>query len=250
MMRLLLTRFSAALLLALALPSLALAIGPSLVKHRFKLPPSADLVYAVKVSQSGLSLKGEAVLRWSVSGNRYSINTETRSPLLGRVMESKSEGLIDAFGLAPLQLTEKRMRKPPYGASFDRENRVIRLTESPQTYPIVGGEQDHTSIMLQLVAVARGAPKKFTNGSEWKFFVVSRKSAEVWTFRVIRQEKIGTPMGELQTVHVSRLQPEGGREQQIELWLAPSLDWLPARMNFHDADGTQSEQVLQAIDRK
>ncbi|MBS1170358.1 MAG: hypothetical protein H6R01_1276 [Burkholderiaceae bacterium] len=249
MMQLLwLRRAVVAMLVMLALP--VQAVEHPAIKYRIKLPPSADLVYAVQFSQHGLTLNGESVLRWRVSGNRYGLNNEMRSSLLGKAMESKSEGMIDAFGLAPLQLTEKRMRKPASSATFDREHRLIRLTDAPQTYPLHGGEQDRASIMLQLVSVARGAPQKFVSGSEWKFFVVGRKSAETWTFRVIRKEKISTPMGEVQAVRITRLLPEGSREQQLELWLAPSLDWFPVRVSFHDADGTQSDQKLLRIEKK
>ncbi|MBS1187300.1 MAG: hypothetical protein H6R04_1318 [Burkholderiaceae bacterium] len=249
-MRLLLwlRRAVAAMLLVLALP--LLANEHPAVKYRFRLPPSADLVYAVQFSQHGLTLNGEAVLRWRVAGNRYQLSSETRSSLLGKALESKSEGVIDPFGLAPLQLTEKRMRKPAYGATFDREHRIVRLTDAPQTYPLIGGEQDRASIMLQLVSVARGVPQKFVSGSEWKFFVVGRKDAEIWTFRVIRQERINTPMGAIQAVRITRLLPEGSREQQLDLWLAPSLDWFPVRVSFHDADGTRSDQKLLRLEKK
>ncbi|MEA5097199.1 MAG: DUF3108 domain-containing protein [Burkholderiaceae bacterium] len=239
-----------ALLMLAAVSSLpALAADHPSVKRHFKLPPPATLVYAVKATQNGFQLKGEMVLRWTASGGRYALDSETRSSLLGKALESRSEGIIDGFGLAPQEFTEKKMRKAPYGASFDRNSRVIRLTESPQTYPIKGGEQDRSSILLQLVAVARGAPQKFTNGSEWKFFVVGRKSAETWTFRVIRRETVKTALGDIPAVHMVRLQQAGSREQQLDVWLAPSLDWFPVRVNFQDADGTRSEQVLQRIER-
>ena len=240
-----------AMLMLAAMPlAQAFAADHPSVKHQFKLPPPATLVYAAKVTQSGFQLKGEMVLRWTVSGGRYALGSETRSSLLGKVLESRSEGVIDGFGLAPLEFTEKKMRKAPYGASFDRKNRSIRLTESPQTYPIKGGEQDRSSILLQLVAVARGAPQNLTKGSEWKFFVVGRKSAETWTFRVIGRETVKTAQRDVSAVHLMRLQPDGLREQQLDVWLAPALDWFPARVIFHDADGTRSEQVLQRIEKK
>ena len=113
-----------------------------------------------------------------------------------------------------------------------------------------GGEQDRSSILLQLVAVARGAPQNLTKGSEWKFFVVGRKSAETWTFRVIGRETVKTAQRDVSAVHLMRLQPDGLREQQLDVWLAPALDWFPAQVIFHDADGTRSEQVLQRIEKK
>jgi hypothetical protein len=85
-------------------------------KRPFNLPPSAELHYAISAKQSGLDLKGEGLVKWTQSKTAYSVNTETRAMLLGKILETSSEGSIDAYGLAPSRFVESACaanRPPP-----------------------------------------------------------------------------------------------------------------------------------------
>lgn len=216
-------------------------------KYPFSPPPSADLQYTVRAQQKGLMLKGTAHIRWTASPTTYAVAVETHTSLIGKLMESRSEGAIDGFGLAPRALTEKRFRKPPYTVSFDRAARTIRFSESAATYPIKGGEQDRTSIAWQVAAVARAAPDKLKADTQWTFFVAGRKNADAWTFRVVGRETVRTPLGDLATVHIAKLPSKSREQQTLDLWLAPSLGGYPARIVFKDSNGTDLDQVLQSI---
>lgn len=211
--------------------------------------PSADLFYSIRSRQSGFSLSGTAKVEWRGQGRQYSISTQTEAALLGRIQEARSSGAIDDFGLAPLESTEKRFRKPLVATRFDRQEKAIRFTESELSYPLRGGEQDRTSVIWQLVAVARGAPSKFKAGSDWQFFVAGRRDAQTWAFKVLGQEIIDTPLGALQAVHVLKAPPPDSQEQQLDIWLAPARDWYPVRLRFADADHDFIEQTLQRIER-
>ncbi|MGZ5819628.1 MAG: DUF3108 domain-containing protein, partial [Burkholderiaceae bacterium] len=81
------------------------------IKHKFDLPPSADLTYSIKAKQSGFSLDGSATLKWLAANHTYSIMMETRAMLLGKIIDTKSHGEIDDYGLAPVDFTEKRISK-------------------------------------------------------------------------------------------------------------------------------------------
>lgn len=218
------------------------------IRYPYKLPPSADLSYSVKVRLYGISLNGSAIMNWRANERRYSLATETRSSFVGKVVEARSEGFINSFGLAPVKMTEKRFSKPPYSAHFDHHNKIISFTATKQTYPIYGGEQDRNSILLQVAAVARGMSKEINKGVEWTFFVVGRRSAQAWTFRVLGKENVETPMGSVPAFHIARLQPENARKQQIELWLAPTLNWYPVRIVFKDKR-QNIEQVLTRVEK-
>ena len=211
--------------------------------------PSADLFYAIKSKQNGLSLSGTAKLAWRIQGRQYSIDSQTDAMLLGRVLEAGSSGAIDEFGLAPLQSTEKRLRKPLSTTHFDRQDKTIRFTESELAYPLQGGEQDRSSIIWQLIAVARGAPKQFKAGSQWQFFVAGQRDAQTWSFKVVGKETIDTPLGRLQAIHVLRAPPPDSKEQQLDIWLAPARGWYPVRLRFSEADHDFIEQTLQRIDK-
>ncbi|MYM35991.1 DUF3108 domain-containing protein [Duganella sp. FT94W] len=239
---------SAALLLAFA----AHAADPDhpSVKRPTNPPPSADLSYNLKVKQSGLSLGGVATVQWRAGDGKYSINAESRAAIFGKVVENQSEGLLDDFGLAPLTFHEKRIRKDPYTTSFKRDTKTIAFTESDTTYPLIGGEQDRLSAQWQLAAIARAAPDKFKPGSEWNMFVAGRRDAEPWSFKVTGIETIQTGAGEVSAVHLVKEPPAKSPGQQVDLWLAPSMDWYPVRVRFNDPDGDFVDQVLDKVVKK
>lgn len=216
-------------------------------RYATDLAPSADLFYQISARQSGFSLSGTAKVEWRTHERQYSISNQTDAMLLGRILEADSRGAIDAFGLAPLQSTEKRFRKPLTTTRFERQNQAIRFTESDLSYPLRGGEQDRTSAIWQLIAVARGAPKRFEAGSQWQFFVAGRRDAETWSFRVIGREEIDTPLGTLPAIHVRKAAPPDSSDQQLDIWLAPTRNWYPVRLRFADADHDFVEQTLQRI---
>jgi hypothetical protein len=217
------------------------------VKRAFSLPPSAELSYSIQAKQSGLDLKGEALVKWSGSKESYSVNAETRAMLLGKILETSSEGTIDAYGLAPARFVEKRLRREPSTTTFNREQNKISFTQSTDTFPLNGGEQDRTGITWQLVAVARANAAKFVPGSEWTFFVAGPRDAEQWSFKVVGREKIKTANGETNAVHLFRAPPPDDQGQKLDIWLAPSMEWYPVRLKFTDPDGDYIEQTLDSV---
>lgn len=233
---------------ALAAPTVAEEVTP--IKRQANPPPSADLFYAIQADYSALSMSGEGVVRWSTNGKRFSVRAETTTPTFGKLLESQSKGVITAYGLAPTDLIEKRFRKPPHTVTFDHRAKTIRFSASQQTYPIKGGEQDRTSITWQIVSIARGAPVAVQPGAEWSFFVAGRKNAEAWTFRVVGEETVSTPMGDFSAIHIKKLPSKSRENQQLNLWLAPALDWYPVQMVFKDTKGIDLYQTLQRIDRR
>jgi hypothetical protein len=220
-------------------------------KYKTNVPPSADLSYAIRARQSGLTLQGDAIVRWAVSNRKFEVTSETRSSLVGKILEVKSEGAIDEYGLAPARFSEKRFRKDRVTTSFDRAARTIRFGGgSPRSYALKGGEQDRNSALWQLISIARAAPAQFKPGSEWSFVVAGHSDAEPWVFKVQKREKIPTPAGEMNAVHVSRAAPPDSKDQALDIWLAPTLEWYPVRLRFTDSNGDFIEQTLEQARKK
>lgn len=219
-------------------------------KYRVNIPPSADLSYKIKSRQKGFPLEGDGVIRWSTGDRKFSVSNEARAVLIGKILDARSEGVIDDYGLAPVSFTEKRFRKSAVTTSFDRAAGVIRFPESDQTLPISGGEQDRSSAVWQLISIARAAQGRFKAGSEWTFTVAGRRDADTWTFKVLKPEKIDTPLGKINTLHITRVNEPGSGDQQIDIWLAPQQEWYPARIRYSESDGDFIEQTVEKIERK
>jgi hypothetical protein len=245
----LLKHMACGVLLAAAL-GLAGAAEHVAIKRPVDVPPSADLNYSIKARQKGFSINGDAVVNWRVADGKYTLRADTRAMLLGSILENRSEGLIDGFGVAPTKFYEKRLRHDPWTTTFDRAGNSISFTEGKLVYPIKGGEQDRSSVPWQLVAVARAAPEKFTPGSEWTFFVAGRRDAEPWTFKVLKKESIRTGLGPVEALHLVKLPPPDSKDQTLDIWLAPSLEWYPVRLRFTDNDDEFVDQTLEKIVKK
>jgi len=236
--------------IALLVSAAASAQDHPAIKRPVDLPPAADLSYTITARQKGFTLNGEATVSWRTGEGKYSVTSETRASILGKILNNKSEGAIDSFGLAPAIFHEKRFRKDPSTATFDRAARILSFEGDKQTYPLLGGEQDRASAQWQLAAVARGAPEKFTPGSEWKFFVAGRRDADAWVFKVVRREKLATGLGMIDTVHLVKAPPSDAKGQHLDLWLAPGHEWYPVKLRFSEGDGEYVEQVIRTIVRK
>ncbi|MEW6762011.1 MAG: DUF3108 domain-containing protein [Pseudomonadota bacterium] len=235
------------LLLAGAIGAATAQDAPASAKRPFELPPSADLHYELQARQRGFSLKGEAIVTWRTGDGKYNIKAESKVPVLGTITDDRSSGAIDAWGLAPAEFVEKRMRKDPTTATFDREAKSLSFSESKQVYPLKGGEQDRVSITWQLAAVARAAGDKFKTGSKWPFFVAGRRDAESWVFEVVRREKVRTGLGEVDAVLVSRQPVANKKDQSLEIWLAPQHEWYPVKLRYQEGEKEQIEQTLNTV---
>ena len=228
----------------------AMAGEHPVIRRPVSVPPSADLAYKIDARQKGISLGGEALVSWRAGDGRFSASNLMKAQILGKILENRSEGRIDEFGLAPSRFHEKRFRKDPTTANFDRAAQLISFENDKSTYPILGGEQDRGSAQWQLAAVARAQPDKFVPGSEWKFFVVGRRDAEVWSFRVVNHEVIKTGIGSLTAVHFAKAPSADQKGQHIDVWLAPTQEWYPVKIRFSDEDGEFVEQTIQSIVKK
>lgn len=217
---------------------------------RAEAPPSADLTYSVQAMQKGFTLDGESVVNWRAGDGKYSLVANTRASLLGQILENRSEGTLDASGLSPTGFYEKRMRKPSFTTTFDREAKTITFSEDKKkSYPIRGGEQDRATVQWQLAAMARANPGRFVPGAEIGFVVAGRNDAELWRFKVGEKQTVATGAGSLQTVHLVK-QPGSRPGQDVQVWLAPSLGWYPVKLRVSDKEGEYVEQTLSKLIKK
>jgi hypothetical protein len=245
-----LKRAGAGVVMAAAMAWAAAADEHPAAKRPFDLPPSADLTYKVTARQSGFSLDGKAVINWRANEDKFSVYAESRVSILGKVTENRSQGAVDSFGLAPVEFYQKSFRKDASTSTFDRASKTLSFTQGKQTYPLKGGEQDRASVTWQLVAQARAAGDKLKPGTEWAYFVAGPRDADPWVFRIGKHEKLNTPMGDLDTVHVVRLETEGVKGQKLDIWLAPSQEWYPVKLRFTDDGKDSVEQTILGIVKK
>ncbi|MFM0390715.1 DUF3108 domain-containing protein [Paraburkholderia phytofirmans] len=206
---------------------------------KFSVPPSGELQY--DTFYNGVRNQ-PGTIHWTSNAQSYEMIVSVPLPFVGTFVYS-SHGRIDAFGLAPDQYIEKRGRRAEDIAIFNRTDKKIAFTRTPSTLPLPDGAQDRFSMVMQLASLVRGDPGAYKPGVTRQFFVVDNDSGENWPVETIGDETIRTAQGFLDTRHFKRLPRHDGDLRRIDVWLAPSLGWLPARIVQTEPNGTQFELV-------
>lgn len=210
--------------------------------NKVNIPPSVDLSYAVSTQYNGLNVNGNSSIQWKADKQSYTLQTETRIGLLGKIMEATSTGQIGPKGLMPEKYEEKRLRKASTATIFNRVEDTIAYP-SGNTAKMMDMPQDRASVVWQLVSVARANPGKFVMNSNWTFNVAGNSKTQPWLFKVVKIGELPTPMGQLKTVQLTR--QDGG--QQTSVWLAPEHNWYPVQILLIEKNGTQIKQTIRKI---
>jgi hypothetical protein len=225
-------------------PSAQAEAAPAAGKHyQVNPPPSAELKYDVEALQKGQNYHGSGKITWQSNDRSYTINGEAGA-LFITVLDFKSEGEINGFGVAPLTYSQKRFRKPATQTIFQRERNAIIFSSSQNSYPRSGGEQDRASVVWQLASIGRGDSAQFSPGTVIDMFVAGPLDAETWRMQVVGQEKITVASGDLDVWHVIRIPEAGSHQQRLDIWLAPQQEWYPVKLRFTETDGDYLDMSL------
>ena len=186
--------------------------------------------------REGREFYGHGTITWRFNGSQYAIDGEA-GILFFSLLNFSSRGRADEFGIAPVQYTEKRIRRTQTETLFNREIRQISFTASGKTHPLQGGEQDRASLIWQLAGIGRGDPASFAPDAKFPLFVAGVRNGAVWDMRVIGEEEVEVGLGRLRAWHVRRAPIPGDKDQTIDIWLAPSHHWYPVRIRYTEANG-------------
>ena len=221
----------------------AQAGGPSTAQShpgvKFSIPPSGELNY--DTFYNGVQNQ-PGTIHWISDGQTYEMVVSVPLPFLG-TFSYASQGHVDAFGLAPDQYKEKRGRRPEDVTIFNRAAKQIAFTKTPTTLALPDGAQDRFSVVMQLSSLVRGDPDAYQPGVTRQFFVTDNDSGQIWPIETIGDETVQTRGGYVEARHFMRLPRHDGDRRRIDVWLAPSLGWLPVRILQTEPNGTQIELV-------
>ena len=209
-----------------------------------KVPHSARLQFDVlgKIKGFGYTVGGELV--WQQDGRQYQSRFEIGMPLLGSRVQT-SQGQIGVDGLMPIRFGDKV--RSEQAAHFERDKGLISFSANTPSVNLEPGAQDRLSLFMQLASLLAGAPQRYPTGTQITLQIVSAREAEPWTFRVDAAETLQLPLGPTPAVRLTRL-PRQPYDQQVDLWFAPSLGYLPVRLRVTHPNGDVADQVLRRLD--
>jgi len=209
----------------------------------FAATPAPSLQWHYLLRQNGQS--GRATLRWQIDAGRYTAELSRElgtRPLPGW----RSEGAIDAQGLAPQRYAIQRRGRDSQATNFRRDEGLISFSADAAKQPLPDGVQDRLSWWLQLGAIIAADPARFASGSRVALPVVGlRGQVQQWQFLVGEIAPLQLASGrQVPALHLRREtqgahgqndaqiddQVEGAAELSVEIWLDPARHHLPLRL--------------------
>src|SRR5262249_36330394 len=138
---------------------------------------------------------------------------------------------------------EENRKKKIDTAVFDHNANTIQFSRGPQA-PLPPGAQDRFSVFLQMVSLARGNPQRYnTPGATETFEVADIDGIDSMQVQYVGEDQVDTGKGMVRAKHFVRLARRDNDRRRVEVWLAPSLGWMPARLRQTEPDGTQIDLV-------
>ncbi len=223
-----------ALIVLMFLAAPALAVQP---------PQHVQMDFAVT---SGTMRLGDGRDVLEHDGKQYSVISESKTVGIAAFLykmniRRESRGLITKNGLRPLHFEEDRTRKPKRAADFDWDAKLIKLTDGANVETVALPENtfDQTSFAYAFAFRPPSEeilPVHLTDG---------RKISD-YKYQIVGNEKLKTPLGDLETVHVQKIQ-EADDKRGFEVWLAVEHYYLPVQIRFVEKDGTVLDSTVTAI---
>lgn len=216
-----------------AAPTMAAAVVPDAAAS-FEWPPSTRLSYRLTGYYRG-PVDGQAQVEWLREGSRYQVRLEVGvgpsfAPLMSRRMVS--DGRLTERGLQPRLYEEETrvvLRTGRRAAIVFDEAFVslpgVRRVEAPV------GVQDTASQFVQLTWLFTTQPSLLQTGRSVDIPLALPRRVDLWTYDVLERESLDTPAGPVEAVHVKpRREARSGSDLTAEMWVAPSLQYLPVRI--------------------
>ncbi len=205
------------------------------VAHSYRLPDSVHLKYKLQTNKFPFSLNSE--MWWQHTGETYEARLQFSA--FGQARVQTSRGAVTPQGLAPVRFSDKF--RTEVAAHFNQAQGKVTFSANTPDAPLLAGAQDRLSILVQLAAMLAGAPNRYPEATTIAIQTIGPRDADTWLFTVGREETLTLPGGEQATLKLIR-NPRQAYDQQVELWLAPALGYLPARIRITEANGDFIDQ--------
>jgi hypothetical protein len=177
-------------------------------------------------------------------GRTYVITSEGKGrgilALFG-VLKRTSRGRITPQGLRPDEFRDERPGGWTVSAKFDWDARSVTQEKNgkSETLKMPAAAQDPLSLAYSFAFV----PPK---GKEYDVTRADGRGLTPFRFAVVGSEKLATPAGEMQTLHIAKV-PDGPEDKATDIWFAAERDFLPVRVLVVEKDGTRSDQMITRI---
>ncbi len=210
----------------------------------FDWPPSTRMNYKLQGNYRG-PVEGTAQVEWLRQGSRYQVHLSTAiGPVLSRHITS--EGELTAQGLAPRRFDgeQKVLFRSPRRWQLRFGPELVQLSDGKQV-PTQPGVQDEASQFVQLTWLFTTQPGRLRVGSAVEMPLAISKSLQRWIYDVQGEQVLRFPFGEVPTFHLKPRRAATGGDLAAEIWIAPSLQYLPVRIRITDTSNNWIDLTLE-----
>lgn len=205
------------------------------------LPKHARLHFNVYQGQGNFKV-GESQHELEVADGRYTIKASVRTTGFVSVLKSyrlvqTSSGTATAQTLKPETFTEEvtdSSGTQSSRAEFDWANATLHFSQGGEA-KLPAHSQDILSILYQF-------PPMREQEDSVVIHIGTGKKFEEYTFEILFEEALETPMGTLQTVHFSKR--HAANEEGLEIWFAQEYRLLPVKMRHIDRSGKIAGEAI------
>lgn len=211
-------------------------------------PLSTRLSYQLTGNYRG-PVSGQAQVEWLRKGSDYQIHLDVGigpsfAPLITRRMSS--QGRLTPGGVSPQRYDEQT--QVIFGEPR-RFNLVFLGGEAPATD--AGGAfqsaaQDSASQFVQLTWLFLTGREPMEAGRVVRFLLRLPSGPYQWQYESVGEELLDTPMGPLAAWHLKPLQAARGGDMTADVWLAPTLQFLPVRLLIRQNADTYIDLMLKS----
>jgi Protein of unknown function (DUF3108) len=212
----------------------------------FDWPPSTRLSYRVTGHVQG-PVEGDARVEWLRQGLRYQVHLDMTVALLASRRIS-SDGVITPSGLAPHRYDEETriVLREPRRVALEFGPEQVRMADG-RLLPRPEGVQDSASQFVQMTWLLNARPELRQTGASVAFPLALPRRIDPWIYDIADAGPVLTPAGELQALHVKPRREAGGGDLTVELWVAPSLQFLPVRLLIRQGQAVRLELLLDRL---
>ncbi|MDR7271901.1 hypothetical protein J2X20_004569 [Pelomonas saccharophila] len=212
-------------------------------------PLSTRLSYVLTGNYRG-PVSGQAQVEWLRQGRDYQVHLDVGvgpgfAPLISRRMSS--QGLLTPEGIAPQRYDEetKVVLSDARRASVFFLGTQVQLASGARE-PSQRGAQDSASQFVQLTWLFLTGREPLQAGRTVQFPLVLPRRQYAWQYEVVGEEMLDTPMGPLASWHLRPTRAPAGGDLAAEVWLAPSLQFLPVRLLIRQDADTYIDLMLRS----
>lgn len=212
--------------------------------QEFAFPAAGRFEFNAIQTKGAQTQTAFGTLDWATDGNTYQLQLESKAAIFS-VFRQTSVGRLSANGLQPERFSDKRFNRSERATHFQRDKGIISFANNKPNAPLLSGAQDQLSMMLQLSGIVGGNPAQAQAQRSIQLQVASTDEADLWVFSVEGVQTIVLPAGTTTALHLVRA-PRKEFDRRVELWLAPSLDYMPVRLKQTEQNGDTLDLLLRS----